>query len=57
MEVALSLMLVVCDQPTMMKRVLLRRGATYIVGEMVECRWQRLQQREDVVLKNDHALE
>ena len=57
MEVALSLMVVVCDQPTMMKRVLLRRGATYIVGEMVECRWQRLQQREDVVLKNDHALE
>jgi hypothetical protein len=31
-------------------------GATNIGGEMLRCRWQRLQPREDVILKNDHAL-
>ena len=36
--------------------VLLGRGATNIGGEMLRCRWQRLQPGEDVRLKNDHAL-
>jgi len=36
--------------------VLVGRGATNVCGEMLRCRWQRVQPREDVSLKNDHAL-
>jgi len=36
--------------------VLVGRGAANIGGEMLRCRWQRLQPREDISLKNDHAL-
>ena len=36
--------------------VLLGRCATYTGGEMLRCRWQQVQPKEDVILKNDHAL-
>jgi len=35
---------------------LVGRGTRNIGGEMLRCRWQRLQPRDDVSLKNDHAL-
>ena len=36
--------------------VLPGRGATNIGGEMLRYCWQRVQPREDIIIKNDHAL-